>query len=387
MNEGGQSQRIAALVESVTANDEAAVLANYSAALEAGEELTDILHALVPVAARTLQLTYPTPHAMIALEWLWGTLSWLDPAAQRESVASYLRDLGSHTKFNVSLAEPFTAGLPLSENHQEGVFRSLEEMRVFDGFYYAWLLYKSGRQQELRHAVMEIASHEVDSLGHVFIYAATALRLFARCREDSDRAVVLLALVEFLSRKALIETPELLTERRNLDKLLPALVKRVNILGHNVIYAAELARALDEFTPDVQAHLITQLDRNIHDSNITLTREVCAQVRDEAPPTAEGADPMERLGEAFAEGDFGGALRAISEARAQPERMPRLRQTLLMLFARIDTHQPHYIIYPRATFELMARADAETGELALAELVNLGVQAAQSHGLRPPSGG
>ncbi len=235
---------------------------------------------------------------------------------------------------------------------------------------------------DLGQLLLAIAAHEVDPLGHVFIYTATALRLLDKVH-PTDRSAILLAAMEYLARKAQVDEPALLHDERPVADILPRAFERPNILGHNVIYAAEIDRSAGALPPRLQAHLAGQLHRNIQDSECTLTYDRYCNERN-----YEGClddDCVRCIEDAFQNGDVGAGYAALARGCIQEDMRHCLRQALLTLFARIDTPQPHYLIYPAATFELLDGVEREHRELALAQLIAMGVHAAQEHGLRPDS--
>jgi hypothetical protein len=99
-------------------------------------------------------------------------------------------------------------------------------------------------------------------------------------------------------------------------------------------------------------------------------------------PRASG-DPIRRLKTAFADGDLAAGYRALADAWRDDRSRGQLRETLLVLFARLDTHQPHFVAYPQATFELLELVEEEVAELGLAQLVTMGIGSAREDGLRP----
>jgi hypothetical protein len=250
---------------------------------------------------------------------------------------------------------------------------------VFDAFFYARTMVEGARFEALAARLRHIAGQEVDSLGHVFIYTTTALRLIPLCA-GAARNLVLLALMEYIARKARVRTAARLSEERSLRDLLPGAFERINILGHNVIYAEELRRSLSDFDPEMRTHLLGQLARNIHDAKSTLTREAYDRMLSDAPD-GDGSTQA-RIEAAFREDDLPAGIGAVGHALEQPDGLTALRDALLPLFARIDTPQPHYLIYPAATFALLDGAPEALAPLAVGQLVQKGIRAAKDNGLR-----
>jgi hypothetical protein len=217
----------------------------------------------------------------------------------------------------------------------------------------------------------------VDPLGHVFIYTATALRLLRKC-DPSHRRGVLLAMAEYLGRNATVDEPTLLDDDRPVEELLPRAFERINILGHNVIYAAELKISLPRVEPRLRRHLVGQLARNVQENDCDLSYDQYCSQRQYEGCVEDWRTCLER---AFAEGDPARGFAAVAEACVPEAGVPALRQALITLFARIQTLQPHYLIYPAATCALTDHVDSRVGELAFAQLVKMGVEAAAEHGL------
>jgi hypothetical protein len=355
-------------------------------ALSAGVGPDSALLGLADVAARGLQLHYATPHVLIALLWTLETLPTLPAREARILLDADVRHVTQSPKVGLEAVEPLVVGEPWADDDAEGLRRSIDSHRAFDAWFYL-LRMRAAAPQALGSAVLALAANEVDELGHVFIYAATALRLMERS-EEAARPAVLLALAEFLQRRAVTEPPAQLDERHSLAELVPHAFERINVLGHNVIYAAELRRTLDRFDAGVQAHLLGQLARNIERSDVSWTTDAYRDAAARAPADGGADPPAEMLERAFAAGDLPAAARTLADAWPGASGRDQLRRTLLALFARIDTPQPHYLIYPAATFRLLDLVGDAQAELGVAQLVKMGVEAAAEHGLRPahPSG-
>jgi hypothetical protein len=370
------------VVAAARANDAQKAGKGVRAARAENVSFDSLLQALVPVAASTLQLKYPTPHGMIALAYTWDALDGMDDLGQQQMVESCARYLAQCPKTTLRPGEAPSRGEPYFQNPSEGLKRSLREHRSLDALFYAERFLEADKQDDLGQLLLAIAAHEVDPLGHVFIYTTTALRLIEKAR-PADRSAILLAAMEYLARKAQVDEPALLDDERPVADILPRAFERPNILGHNVIYAAEIDRSAGALPPRLQTHLVGQLHRNIQDSECTLTYDQYCNERNYEG--CVGDDCVRCIEDAFQNGDVGAGYAALARGCIQEDMRPCLRQALLTLFARIDTPQPHYLIYPAATFELLDRVEREHRELALAQLVAMGVHAAQEQGLRPHS--
>jgi hypothetical protein len=352
-----------------------------AAVLQSGTSGDSVLSALAPLAASCLQLHYPTPHALIALEWTRIALAELDARdAAPYLIDACVRYVASCPKANLGINDPATPGEPDIEDSVEGTAKSLAEHRVFDALFYATRAFDEPTADRARQTLLTLAGHEVDGLGHVFIYTASSLRVLDWC-DAADRPLVLLAISEFLSRRARFERPSLLTEERPLAALIARSFDRTNILGHNVIYAAELNRAPDVFPDEILQHLFGQLARNIDNADLALIRDAYQEYRAETMPG--GAQPINMLRTSFAEGDAEGSARAVAFAWAHPPAKGSLPATVFELFARIDAHQAHNLIYPAATFSVLDRVEESDAEFAVAQLVHYGATAAARDGLRP----
>jgi hypothetical protein len=377
-------------------NDEEAVVRCVRRLHAQGTSYGELLMSLAPRAAQTLELRFATPHAMYPLEHVIRCLPALSERGQAQVADAYVRYLAVKPRTLFAVEPGRAHGEPFFADLERGLVRSLAEKRVLDAFFYASKLADAGRADALCDCLRELASHEVDGLGHVFIFTTTALLLLARSKEA--RPYVTMALVEFLSRRALVEDWTELSEKRSLRDLLPLVFERINILGHNIIYANQLRGELDRFRPARRRHLLAQLARNIEASETPLTYDRYRKRVDRAPRAS--GDPIRRLKRAFADGDLDAGYRALADAWRDDTSREQLRETLLVLFARLDTHQPHFVAYPQATFELLEADSAkvatgyvgglveeDVAELGLAQLVTMGIGSAREDGLRPEARG
>ncbi|MFO7900242.1 MAG: hypothetical protein R6V58_14425 [Planctomycetota bacterium] len=379
MSDAGKADKLADVSAHLSAANEKDLLAACREALDAGASHEDVLAALIPPAARALQLKYPTPHGLIALTWTLETLPWLGDDERTTVTEACARYIGGCPNLNLSFEEPPAPGTPYVDDPAEGLDRSLREHRVYDAVFYGLRLFEDGPPADAARRILGYAANEVHGLGHVFIYTACALRLLGRC-DAAQRPHVLAALAEFLSRRAEFDEPSHLSDERPLEGLVAGAFERINILGHNAIFAAELRRALDEFPQPIREHLRGQLARNIGDSDETLSRAAYRAAVSSLPP---GDAPLDALVGAFEAGDTPAALNALAAAWEHPPARRDLRNRLVVLFARIDTAQSHYLIYPPATFRLLDLVGDRDAELGVAQLVKMGAEAAGKFGLRP----
>ncbi len=368
------------LSESLNANDPSAAMAALADLRHQGASAEQTLSCLIPAAARTLQLRYPTPHAMIAAEWTRSSLVGLAPDRAQCLLEACVRYIAHCPKVNLRFHRPHSPGEPDKEDLLEGLRSSLDEHRVFDAFFYAERALGGPDPRAAENLLLTLAGHEVDPLGHVFIHTATGLRLQHWC-EQADWPLALLAMMEFLSRRAHVDEPRLLTEPRPLSALIPRAFERINVLGHNVIYAAELNRLPDGFPEPFLQHLHGQLARNIEKAEQGLTRDEYQACRTRTKPGDTRPDNL--LEQAFTNGDVEAGLRSFALAWAHPPARESVRSDIVALFARIDTLQSHYLIYPAATFSVLGKVSERDAEFGVAHLVRHGIQAAGKYGLLP----
>jgi hypothetical protein len=360
--------------------DEAAAVRAYRALRSAGRQPRELLEGSTSVAARTLQLRFATPHAMIALNWAIRALEGLTSVQANAVAEACVRFLAASPKLHVDVAERSTGGEVGDADPLDGLERSLSEHRVFDAGFYVSNLLGEGRYVALAEFAMELASRRVGSLGHVLIYTINALKMLSRS-SLADAGLVALALSEFLSRRAMHEEPKAHPYGSTLPDLLSRLVERPGLLGHNVILAAEVAPALHGFSEKRKDHILAQLAENVDRSDEMLTAERYLGMQKR--PVSDAGGGLEQLVHAFRAGAVADAMAPLAACWRDPKARGALRGVLLALFAGIDAHEPHYLIYPQATFSLAEVVGERFGELAVAQLVALGVDAARREGMRP----
>jgi hypothetical protein len=268
-----------------------------------------------------------------------------------------------------------------AEDDVEGMRGSLAEGKVFNATFYAQRLLEAGRFDDLERAVLEVASREVDPLGHVFIYTDCSLRLMRSCAPEA-RPEILLNLMEYLSRKADPRAPRLSEEKAPLDELVRQAAERIGVLGHNLIYARSLRLRRDDLPAEAFARARAQLARNIARSDEPLTAEQLEQMG-AMVPSGLHATVLPQL---VARGDVTDAVAAVRGYLAEGAAPESLLDDLLMALCRVKMQQPHYLIFPESVLLLLADAEDPCWEPALAQIARMACRAAREHGMARPDG-
>lgn len=334
---------------------------------------------LLWAAARGLQLHYDTPHQMICLDSCRRLEQACGPQAARAARACLVDYVESQPQLVRAAAGFVVQGPPDVPDDVEGMGSSLAEGKVLNAAFYALRLVGAGNYEALCRAALETASHEVDGLGHVFIYADSALRLAATASAEAQ-AEALLSLMEYLARKALHQAPELLEEKSGLPALIERAIERVGLLGHNAICARSLVLREGDVEGGRFEHARAQLARNIADSGDEFTPDRMRQLA-AVPPDGP---PQERLPTLTAAGDEEAVIGAVRGYVADGADFRDILDGLVLAFCRVDVRQPHYLIFPESVQFLAECMAPLHRELALVQLARMAAGAARQHGTRTP---
>ncbi len=335
---------------------------------EEGIDPDRLTACFVEPAAASLQLRFDTPHAMICLDSLLQLLDLIPSADHLYFLESFVRYLSSLPKLFIDFKETEKIGALGAKDPRKGFVRSLLEHRVNNAFYYAIRSVEEKGLESFIHHCLEIAAHEVDFLGHVFIYTHTLGRLCRRV--DSKQAKTLIfQLTEFLARRAQVETEVLQKEGRDVDSLIPDALERINILGHNTILAHKINQVVDFLESPYIEHLSSQLIRNVENSPDRFSRddleEMLGGMQDETK------DPLGALRQSLTRGNSRQSLYYCRRYLEDFGLTGELCSTLAKCLVAKDPVQPHFIIFPQAVFDLAQSLDQPNIELAMARVIRM----------------
>ncbi len=335
---------------------------------EQGIDTNSLTACLVEPAAASLQLRFDTPHAMICLDSLLQLLDLIPPPDRLYFLEWFVRYLSGLPKLFLDFKETEKIGTLGVKDARKGYARSLLEHKVNNAYYYAIRFVEERGLESFIHHCLEIAAHEVDFLGHVFIYSHTLGRL---CRNVDPKVAktLIFQLTEFLARRAQVGTEVSRKEGREVDSLIPIAFERINILGHNTIFAHKINQAVDHLEGRYVEHLCSQLIRNIENSPDRFSRddmdEMVAGIRDDT------RDPLGALRKSLTRGN---SRQSIYYCRRYLEDFGltgEFSSTLVRFLAAKDPVQPHYIIFPQAVFDLAQSVDQPNIELALSRVIRM----------------
>lgn len=335
---------------------------------EQGIDRDSLRACFVEPAAESLQLKFDTPHAMICLDSLFQLLDVIPSANHPYFLEWFVRYLSGLPKLFFDFRETEKIGTLGTKDPRKGYARSLLEHKVNDAFYYAIRCVEERGLESFIQRCLEIAAHEVDFLGHVFIYTHTLGRL-CRCVDPKQAKNLIFQLTEFLARRARVEANSLQKEGREVDSLIPMALERINILGHNTIFAHKINQVVDLLEGRHIEHLSFQLIRNVENSPDRFSRdemeEILGGVRDDTK------DPLGALRESL---NRGNSRKSIYYCRVYLENFG-LTGDLCTILAKTltarDPAQPHYIIFPQAVFDLAQSMDQPNIELAMARVIRM----------------
>lgn len=323
---------------------------------------------LVEPASASLQLRFDTPHAMICLDSLFQLLDMIPSRDRLFFVEWYIRYLCGLPKLFLDFKETERIGTLGAKHVKKGYVRSLLEHKVNNAFFYALRFIEEEGLEAFLKQCLGIATHEVDFLGHVFIYTHTLSRL-CRLIDPKQAKTLIFQVTEFLSRRARIEADRLEKEGRELDSLVPMALERINILGHNAIFAHKINQVVDHLEGRFIEHLSAQLVRNVDNSPDRLSRddidEMLGGVREKTK------DPLGALKQSLTRGK---ERQSIYYCRLYLEEFGLTAELFSMLaksLAGKDPVQPHYVVFPQAAFDLAQTVDQPYVEVALARVIRM----------------
>jgi len=333
-----------------------------------GIDMDRLTACFVEPAATSLQLRFDNPHALICLDSLLQLLDLIPAKDRLYFVQWFVRHLSGLPRLSLDLKQTERIGRFGAKSAKKGYIRSLLEHKVNNAFYYALRFVDEEGLEGYIHQCLEIASHEVDFLGHVFIYTHTLGRL-CRLVEPKQAKTLIFQLTEFLARRARVQADSLQKEGREVDSLIPMAFERVNILGHNTILAHKINQVVDHLGGRYIEHLSSQLVRNLENSPDRFSREDMEEMV--AGFSDKTKDPLGALRKSLTKGND---RQSIYYCRLYLEDFgltAELFSTLAKSLAARDPAQPHYIIFPQAVFDLAQIVDQSYVEIAMARVIRM----------------
>ncbi len=333
-----------------------------------GIDLERLTASFLEPAATSLQLRFDTPHALICLDSLIQLLNAIPSNDHFHFLQWFVRYLSGLPRLFLDFEKTEKIGTLGIKHAGKGYARSLLEHKVNNAFYYALRSVEEEGLECYLHQCLEISAHEVDFLGHVFIFTHTLGRL---CRLVEPKLVrsLMFQLTEFLARRARMEPNSLQKEGREVDILILMALERINILGHNAILAHKINQVVDHLEGRYIQHLCSQLVRNIENSPDRFSREDLEEMLGGLKDHTK--DPLDALRKSLTRGN---GRRSIYYCRLYLENFG-LTGELFSMLARFltakDPAQPHYIIFPQAVFDLAQIVDQPIAELALARVIRM----------------
>jgi hypothetical protein len=335
---------------------------------EQGIDMDHLIACFVEPGSASLQLRFDTPHALICLDSLSQLLEVIPSKDHLFFLEGFVRYLSGLPKLSLNFEETEKIGTLGVKQARKGYIRSLMEHKVNNAFYYALRFVEEEGLESFLHQCLEIATHEVDFLGHVFIYTHTLGRLCRRV-EPKQLPPLIFQITEFLARRAKVEAESLQKEGREVDSLIPLAFERINILGHNTILAHKINQAVDHLEGRYVEHLSYQLVRNVENSPDRLSRYDIEERLGGAGDRTK--DPLGALRKSLTRGNNRESLSFCRQYLESSGLTADLFSTLTRSLVAKDPAQPHYIIFPQAVLDLAQVVDEAHVELALARVIGM----------------
>lgn len=334
------------------------------------------LKSLFPKELHALELQYDTPHALIAHDALDFLLKRCNRGVRGAVLRKHAEYVEKSRTIQRNIVKPEARGEGYRQDYIEGLVESLQEHKIFNAYFYGLKCLQRNQFEGLRKAFLEIASHEVDRLGHVFIYTESCLRLMA-ATSDSTRKELLLDLVEYTSRKAQIEVGEIYHTDETMESLLRDSLEKIGLLGHNTILARSLHLRRNDLEKTKLEHGFAQLRRNIDASDPGMS---ASDVHDIKPLQLSG-NPLEILPKRIWSGDFESVAQAIRGFLIDDRNVDRIWLAIALAFSKIKATQPHYFILTESAWYISGLLGNRLMELAMLQTAKMATEAAADRGV------
>ena len=348
---------------------------------ESSLDQTSILRGLETASLYAFNHRFPNIHVPKELEYL---LRFLDrvPKNQRiDFLERFVEYLAWAPKYVDDSSGAYICGASTSNDPLDSYRDAMEKGKGMGALFYL----NEAADRDLDgtlQALLRIGCIDISqSIGHYFSCTDSVLNLASQAGLPQARNHLFL-LTMYLMQLRRFRIEELREPEGNLDQILGELVKKGGFLEyHYMILVNGLVKRKDYIGEDYYLHALAGIEDLLPRMNETLTTERLDSVTRGVETLGE---PLVGLRKGILTAD---APRAYAALRRQLENegiTSELTSTIAHAYTRIEgrPHDPHYVTFPVAAFELCDSLSVEDRELALAHTVEFAMNRISRRGLR-----
>jgi hypothetical protein len=346
----------------------------------AGEDHASILRGLEAASLNAFNHRFPNIHIPKELEYLLRFLDHVPESLRLDFLERFVEYVAWAPKYVSENSGVYTSGAGSSEDPLASYLDAMERGKGMGALFYVNEA-ADGDLHATFQSLLRVGCIDVSrSIGHFFSCTDSVLSLASQVGLPQARNHLFLLTMYFMQLRHFRVT-EFREPEGDLDQILGELVKKGGFLEyHYVILIDGLIRRREFIGEEHYLHALARIEGLLPGMNETLTtRRLNSMIRG----AETKSEPLEDLRRGILNADAPRAYAALRRQIKAEGMTPELEYTIAHTYTWIRgrPHDPHYVTFPVAVFELMKNLSDENLELAAAHTVEFALSRVKRHGI------
>ncbi|MFX1521048.1 MAG: hypothetical protein ACFFCD_14115 [Promethearchaeota archaeon] len=342
-----------------------------------------ILEALHPISLFTFSHRFSTIHVPKEHEYLLRFLSQVPKHEQLDFIERFVEYLAWSPKYVNDVTNSFSSsGVKLNDYIGE-YLSAMESRKGLEALFCALEVVEEKGIEEIFKTILRVGCNDISqAIGHYFSCTESVVRLGLTAGLPSAKNHIFL-LTNYLMQSSPIALGTSQKPTLNLDELLHKLAKKGGFVGyHYLIVANGLIKNKEFLGEKYYLHALQGLEAMLSRLSDTLSTEKLDSIIIETPKTE---DLIKELKKFIWKGEKAKAFSVLRSYLKEEDVTQELTNAIAHTYTKIDDHphDPHYVTFPVAAFELVPHLKSEDVELVLAHSVEFVVNRVRNYGVLP----
>jgi hypothetical protein len=351
---------------------------------DSGLDHASILRGLETASLYAFNHMFPNIHVPKELEYLLRFLDGVPESIRIDFLERFVEYIAWAPKYVDDNSGAYTSGASTSRDPLDSNIDTIERGKGMGALFYVNEAADRDLQGTLRTLLRFGCVDVSQSIGHFFSCTDSVLSLASHAGLPQARNHLFL-LTMYLMQLRRFRIAEFREPEGDLDQMLGELVKMGGFLEyHYVILVNGLIRRKDYVGEEYYLHALAGIEDLLPGMKETLTTERLYSVTRGVESLDE---PLVDLQKGILTADAPRAYAALRRQLETEGMTPELTFTIAHAYTRIEgrPHDPHYVTFPVAVFELCEGLSVDDRELALAHTVEFAMGRISRRGLRTGS--
>lgn len=339
-----------------------------------------ILRSLETASLHAFNHRFPNIHVSKELEYLLRFLDGVPGSLRLDFLERFVEYIAWAPKYVSDSSGAYTSGARTPDDPLGSYLNAMERGKGMGALFYVNEAADRDLHGTLR-ALLRIGCLDVSrSIGHFFSCTDSVLNLASKAGLPQARNHLFL-LTMYLNQLRRFRIAEFREPERDLGQILGELVKKGGFLEyHYVILINGLIRQRDYVGEEYYLHALAGIEDLLPGMKETITTEWLDSVTRGAETLDE---PLVDLQKGILTADAPRAYAALRRQLETEGMTPELTCAVAHAYTQIKgrPHDPHYVTFPVAAFELTKHLSEENMELAVAHTVEFALSRVKRHGI------